>query len=152
MGAITLGAGLAFGMTALVIGLSENAHRHHHVERVHIDRHEVVEHADEVGHADEVVISSRVDGDAKTVRVRVGERLTVEADEAEAPAPQPLVYIDGVRVEADRETVLSELDPDTIDRIEVVKGDAAVRLFGDEATGGVIQIFLKDVGSAHPGG
>ena len=37
-------------------------------------------------------------------------------------------------------------------RIEVVKGEAAIRLFGDQTTGGVIQIFLKDVGAAHPGG
>lgn len=52
----------------------------------------------------------------------------------------PLVYVDGVRVEGG---IPDDLDPDRIERIEVVKGMAATRLFGAEAQHGVIQIFTK---------
>jgi len=58
------------------------------------------------------------------------------------PALEPLIYIDGVRVEGGKEAI-ADLDPDAIDRIEVVKGPAAEAVLGEEAAGGVIQIFLK---------
>ena len=74
---------------------------------------------------------------------------------------RPLVYIDGVKVDTrqaewngmgtsccsfsggagtDR---LSDLNPNDIERIEVIKGAAAGTLYGTEATNGVIQIFTK---------
>ncbi|MEZ4416409.1 MAG: SusC/RagA family TonB-linked outer membrane protein [Gemmatimonadota bacterium] len=78
---------------------------------------------------------------------------------------RPVVYIDGVRVDASGgewgsdmgsssttccafsggagEDRLSDLNPDEIDRIEVIKGPAAATLYGSEASGGVIQIFTK---------
>lgn len=64
---------------------------------------------------------------------------------------EPLIYIDGIRVEGESSgagsgeatSVLEELDPDEIERIEIVKGEAARSLFGPEAANGVIQIFLK---------
>jgi len=58
------------------------------------------------------------------------------------PVLEPLIYIDGVKVEGGKEAIAG-LDPDAIDRIEVVKGPAAEAVFGEEAAGGVIQIFLK---------
>ena len=60
---------------------------------------------------------------------------------------QPLIYIDGERTERD----ISELSPDDIERVEVVKGAAARELFGDEAEGGVIQIFTKKSMTRLPG-
>jgi outer membrane receptor for ferrienterochelin and colicin len=42
--------------------------------------------------------------------------------------------------------LLESLDPGRIERIEVLKGAAAARLFTEEAAGGVIQIFLKAEG------
>ena len=38
---------------------------------------------------------------------------------------------------------LNDINPDDIDRIEVVKGAAAATLFGTDAAAGVIQIFTK---------
>ena len=38
---------------------------------------------------------------------------------------------------------LSDLNPEEIDRIEVLKGPAAATLFGAEASGGVVQVFTK---------
>jgi TonB-dependent SusC/RagA subfamily outer membrane receptor len=74
---------------------------------------------------------------------------------------RPIVYVDGVRVDtrqtewgftggsccsvdggagADR---LSDINPNDIERIEVLKGPAAGTLYGSEGTNGVIQIFTK---------
>lgn len=61
---------------------------------------------------------------------------------------QPLVYVDGVRVDRGAATgtddVLAALDPSTIARVEVLKGPAAKELYGEEASNGVIQIFLNE--------
>ena len=74
---------------------------------------------------------------------------------------RPLIYIDGVKIDTrqrewngmgtsccsfsggagtDR---LHDLNPNDIERIEVIKGAAAGTLYGTEATNGVIQIFTK---------
>jgi TonB-dependent SusC/RagA subfamily outer membrane receptor len=45
---------------------------------------------------------------------------------------------------------LNDLNPDDIDRIEVVKGPAATTLYGAEAAAGVIQIFTKRGGNGAP--
>ncbi|HSG48043.1 MAG TPA: M56 family metallopeptidase [Longimicrobiales bacterium] len=58
-----------------------------------------------------------------------------------AEASQPLVLLDGVRV---THAELAGIDKSTIQRVEVVKGQAALAQFGSEAEGGVIHIFLKD--------
>ena len=68
--------------------------------------------------------------------------------------PSPLIYIDGVRVDrlSDLEgDLIPSLDPDAIDRIEVIKGAAAERLYGEEGANGVIQIFTTE-GSAEGAG
>lgn len=74
---------------------------------------------------------------------------------------QPLIYVDGVRVKSDGfpkntfptgyagnsdNTIyspLNDIDPNDIERIEVIKGPAATTLYGTEAASGVIQIFTK---------
>lgn len=69
-------------------------------------------------------------------------RFTFERGEAEPTAGEstgPILYIDGQRVRGG----LDRLDPAGIERIEVLKGAAATRAFGPEATSGVIQIFTK---------
>ncbi len=63
----------------------------------------------------------------------------------------PVIYVDGVRVTGGRgefttaasATRLDDLNPDNIERIEVLKGAAAATLYGTEASNGVIQIFTK---------
>ena len=75
---------------------------------------------------------------------------------------RPLVLIDGVRVDTEKlewgamagvtccffsggagEDRLSDLNPEEIDRVEVLKGPAAAALFGSEGSAGVIQVFTK---------
>ncbi|MBX6363929.1 MAG: SusC/RagA family TonB-linked outer membrane protein, partial [Gemmatimonadetes bacterium] len=67
---------------------------------------------------------------------------------------QPLLYIDGVRADNDVATGpgsqgtnvvsrLSDLNPEDIESIEVIKGPAAATLYGTEASNGVIQVITK---------
>lgn len=54
----------------------------------------------------------------------------------------PLVFVDGVLQDGGMAAV-RDLDSEKIDRIEVVKGQAARAVFGEEAADGVIRIYLK---------
>ena len=65
--------------------------------------------------------------------------------------PRPLVFVDGVEVGAGT-LALDTLDPDDIDRIEVIKGEAAVGLFGGRAEGGAIRIFTRVAQPREPEG
>lgn len=73
----------------------------------------------------------------------------------------PIIYVDGVRIRSnalpdanppDRRggrsgnvavSPLDQINPNDIERIEVIKGAAATTLYGTEAAGGVIQVFTK---------
>ena len=76
---------------------------------------------------------------------------------------RPAIYIDGVKVDSKAvdwssnmpnqgccnfnggvgEDRLSDLNPDDVERYEILKGPAAATLYGSDATNGVIQIFTK---------
>jgi TonB-linked SusC/RagA family outer membrane protein len=74
---------------------------------------------------------------------------------------QPLIYVDGVRVDntynlgpdaqyagyqdfaGSAGSALDDIDPNSIESIEVIKGPAAATLYGSEASAGVIQIITK---------
>ena len=62
------------------------------------------------------------------------------------PDTKPIVYVDGVRVDVGASGLHElhpTLDPDRIDRIEVIAGPVAEKRYGKEAVNGVIQIFMK---------
>ena len=61
-----------------------------------------------------------------------------------------LVFVDGKRMPAG--TTLSQMDPARIVRIEVVKGQAAVGIYGEEGRAGVINIFTRAAQSDSTGG
>ena len=102
--------------------------------------------------------------ETKTTTTTIYTNEWVAAPEApEAPAPpdapglvivangadagvEPLIYVDGIRVDE-----MPDLDPNDIDRVEIVKGSGAVAAFGPEASVGVVQIFLKVEDPADPG-
>lgn len=52
----------------------------------------------------------------------------------------PLIMIDGIQVDYD---MLDNMDPATVDHIEVVKGSAGGMLYGSKGGNGVIQVFTK---------
>jgi TonB-dependent starch-binding outer membrane protein SusC len=74
---------------------------------------------------------------------------------------QPLIYVDGTRVvnesypknyfpigyagSSDNSTYspLNDINPEDIERVEVIKGPAATTLYGTEAAAGVIQVFTR---------
>ncbi|GAB4011522.1 SusC/RagA family TonB-linked outer membrane protein [Spirosoma migulaei] len=66
----------------------------------------------------------------------------------------PILLIDGVQVDATNydsngninnnpTALLSSIDPNTIERVEVVQGAAAATLYGAQGANGVIQVFTK---------
>ncbi|MCC5943209.1 MAG: TonB-dependent receptor [Balneolaceae bacterium] len=68
---------------------------------------------------------------------------------------EPIIYVDGVRIDNSRasgiETTtagvswsgLDDINPEDIDRMEIIRGASAATLYGSEASAGVIQIFTK---------
>ena len=90
-----------------------------------------------------------------------GSSIRLRGTTSVALSNQPLIYVDGVRTRSDEYprngiftgttqrganaygSPLNDINPDDIDRIEVVKGAAAATLFGTDAAAGVIQIFTK---------
>jgi TonB-dependent SusC/RagA subfamily outer membrane receptor len=68
---------------------------------------------------------------------------------------QPLIYVDGVRQAGDsyrgggasgntkEASPLADINPNDVERVEIIKGAAAATLYGSEAAAGVIQIFTR---------
>ncbi len=83
-------------------------------------------------------------GTSPRIRIRGASSLSLTS--------QPLIYIDGVRA-ANNEAmglswytargILGSLEPEQIERMEVLKGPAAATLYGTEASRGVINIITK---------
>jgi TonB-dependent starch-binding outer membrane protein SusC len=91
-------------------------------------------------------------GQGSKIRLRGSKSLEMGSD--------PIIYIDGVRmmtgafpVQAAKDqgnraanvtqSPLDMINPNDIERIEVIKGSAATTLYGTEASAGVIQVFTK---------
>ena len=82
-------------------------------------------------------------GTATEIRIRSANSLAL--------ALGPLIYVDGIRINTDRAFAnrggatsrLQDIDPNTIESIEIIKGPAAATLYGTEASNGVIQIITK---------
>lgn len=81
-------------------------------------------------------------GEASEIRIRGTSSLT--------QSNNPIIYIDGIRVSNDVDegdaggaSRLDDINPEAIERVEILKGAAAATLYGTEASNGVIQIFTK---------
>jgi len=92
-----------------------------------------------------------------------GARIRIRGNASLSQSNEPIVFVDGVRVNSSGDfsfnigaggggspSRLDDIDPVTIDRIEVLKGAAAATLYGTEASNGVIQIFTKKGTSGPP--
>jgi TonB-dependent SusC/RagA subfamily outer membrane receptor len=110
-----------------------------------------------------MIIGSRKKGILATVASTIGVVvLGVAACQTPAPTPSPspsaaempfrgldavgidpLILIDGERVEGPPREVLQRYSPDDIESIEIIKGPYATTLYGNEAANGVIVIVLK---------
>ena len=72
-----------------------------------------------------------IDDDQKKVHIKI---LSEES--------KPLVFIDDVEMDASFE--LNSIDPDSIERIEILKGQKAFQKAGEKGKNGVIIIWLKN--------
>ena len=97
-----------------------------------------------------------------------GKQIRLRGNSSVAMTNQPIIYIDGIRVmdgafprvatpgmvqgRGARVTVspLDNINPNDIERIEIIKGSAATTLFGTEASAGVIQVFTKKGSTGAP--
>ena len=89
-----------------------------------------------------------------TGQVGTGAQLRVRGTSSLSLSNEPIVYIDGIRMDATASrgpgqrggagaSRLNDINPQDIESIEVIKGPAASTLYGTEASNGVIQIITK---------
>jgi iron complex outermembrane receptor protein len=64
-------------------------------------------------------------------------------------ATYPKVYVDGV--EAANPLLVTELDPDEVERVEVIRGPQGAALYGSDAISGVINIVTRHEGTGGAG-
>ena len=86
-------------------------------------------------------------------QVGVGSTVRLRGNNSVSQGNNPLIYVDGIRVRSSgtqyqdeaghSSSPLGDINPDDVERIEIIKGAAASTLYGTEAAGGVIQIFTK---------
>jgi TonB-linked SusC/RagA family outer membrane protein len=91
-----------------------------------------------------------------------GMKIRIRGSSSLSQSNEPIVYVDGVRVDNSAgfgpgvglngggPSRLDDINPASIERIEVLKGAAAATLYGTEASNGVIQIFTKQGMSGAP--
>jgi len=80
-----------------------------------------------------------------------GARIRIRGSASLSQSNEPIIYIDGIRM--DNASIggsgqgsairLDDIPPESIERIEILKGAAAATLYGTEASNGVIQVFTK---------
>jgi TonB-linked SusC/RagA family outer membrane protein len=89
-----------------------------------------------------------------TGQVGTGAQLRVRSAGSLSLTNDPIIYIDGVRMDANTSrgpaqrggagaSRLNDVNPEDIESIEIIKGPAAATLYGTEASNGVIQIITK---------
>ena len=90
-----------------------------------------------------------------------GATIRLRGNNSVSQGNSPLIYVDGIRIrntsfasygdEANQNpSPLGSINPDDVERVEVIKGAAATTLYGTEAAGGVIQIFTKRGAAGAP--
>jgi TonB-dependent starch-binding outer membrane protein SusC len=93
--------------------------------------------------------SSGVTGEGSRIRIRGSSSLS--------QSNEPIVLVDGVRIDGGggfggsvnaggsaSPSRLDDINPESIARVEILKGAAAATLYGTEASNGVIQVFTKN--------
>jgi TonB-linked SusC/RagA family outer membrane protein len=80
-----------------------------------------------------------------------GARIRIRGSSSLSQNNEPVIYVDGIRMDntstdlasQGNASKLDDIPPESIERIEILKGAAAATLYGTEASNGVIQIFTK---------
>src|SRR4029077_18161885 len=96
-----------------------------------------------------------------TGQVGTGAQIRVRSVGSLSLSTDPIVYIDGVRMDANTSqgptqrggagaSRLNDINPEDIESIEIIKGPAAATLYGTEASNGVVQIITKRGSNSSP--
>lgn len=86
-----------------------------------------------------------------------GAQIRIRGNASLSQLNEPIVIVDGIRVDrgggfgggfvgsggGGSSSRLDDINPESIERVEILKGASAATLFGTEASNGVIQIFTK---------
>ena len=79
-----------------------------------------------------------------------GSRIRIRGQSSLSLGNNPVVYVDGIKVNSDvttgsatRSSRFDDINPDEIENIDILKGPAAATLYGTEAANGVINITTK---------
>ena len=94
-----------------------------------------------------------------------GTRIRIRGNASLSQSNEPIIYVDGIRMDnsggfgasafvatggGGYPSRLDDIDPNSIERVEILKGAAAATLYGTEASNGVIQIFTKQGTTGAP--
>ena len=56
---------------------------------------------------------------------------------------KPIIVLDGSIVEGDTDKIINMINPDNIESMNVIKGENAIKTYGDKGKNGVIEIYAK---------
>ena len=84
----------------------------------------------------------------------MGNRIRIRGSSSISLSNEPLIYVDGIRIESGAGSIsigtggqdisrLDDINPEEIESIEIVKGPSAATLYGTDAANGVIRITTK---------
>lgn len=90
-----------------------------------------------------------------------GTRIRIRGSSSVSLSNEPLLYVDGIRVNNDAQSLvwdvggqstsrLNDINPEDIESIQIIKGPSAATLYGTEAANGVIQIATKQGQAGKP--
>ena len=87
-----------------------------------------------------------------------GAQIRIRGTSTLSQSNEPVIYLDGVRLDntmgasfgGGTPSRLDEINPDAIERVEILKGAAAASLYGTQAANGIIQIFTKQGAISKP--
>ncbi|MFQ5537853.1 MAG: SusC/RagA family TonB-linked outer membrane protein [Gemmatimonadota bacterium] len=89
-----------------------------------------------------------------TGSVGMGSRIRIRGSNSASLSNEPIIYVDGVRVDNDPNSIsfetggqapsrLNDINPEDIESIEIIKGPSAATLYGSIAANGVVRITTK---------
>lgn len=90
-----------------------------------------------------IVITTKYSEKRGEEDVKIVEKVVVKMSDSDS---MPLYVVDGIAMEKDK---LDKVDPKTISSVNVLKGDAATRIYGEKGKNGVVVITLKKVNKKY---